>query len=366
MKNKLTCILFFAVIFIFSLLCFLLPKDDFSESERRVLARFPTLSAESIFSGDFSEGFEEYATDSFPFRDTFRAIKAHSATKLFLTLDNNKFFAKDGHLSKIEYPLNEKLLAHATERFEFLRKTYLEGQTDNIYLSIIPDKNYFIAPLKLDYEKLTQTVRDAMPYAEYIDIFPLLSISDYYTTDSHWKQECITDVAETLLSAMGKKQTSTFTEAVVSTPFYGVYSGQAAISFPPDTIRYLTSESHAFLTVTNYDSGQAAEGAVYDLSKFHATEEHPRDMYEMFLSGNSALLTIENSAKSDGSHLVVFRDSFASSLLPLMVAEYEKVTVCDIRYIPSEMIGHFVSDFEEADVLFLYSASMLNSSGGMK
>lgn len=361
MKDKLTCILAFAVIFVFSALCFFLPKSDFSESERRVLARFPDTTAESIFSGDFSEGFEEYSTDVFPFRDAFRSIKAFSSTKLFGKRDNNKLFIQDGHLSKIEYPMNESLLSHATERFEYLYKTYLEGKTESIYLSIIPDKNYFLDTLKLDYEKLAATVREDMPYAEYIDIFPLLSLSDYYTTDSHWKQECIGDVAETLLSAMGKEQTSKFTVATLSSPFYGVYSGQAAINTPPDTISYLVSDAHSHLTVKNYDSGSEEKGAIYDLSK-----ETSRDPYEMFLSGNSALLKIENSSKHDGSHLIVFRDSFASSLLPLMVAEYEKVTVLDIRYMPSAMIGQFVSDFEGADVLFLYSASMLNSSGGMK
>ncbi len=361
MKDKITCISFFAVIFAFSLLCFFLPKSDFSESERRVLARFPEVSTESIFSGKFSEGFEEYSTDVFPFRDAFRSIKAVSATKLFGKSDNNKLFLQNGHLSKIEYPMNESLLAHATERFEFLSKTYLDGKTDNIYLSIIPDKNYFLDILKLDYEKLTETVRGDMPYAEYIDIFPLLSLSDYYTTDSHWKQECITDVADKLLSAMGKSQTSKFTEAVISTPFYGVYSGQAAINTPPDTITYLISDVHDSLIVKNYDSGSEEKGFIYDLEKTSS-----RDPYEMFLSGNSALITIENPTINDGSHLVVFRDSFGSSLLPLMVAEYEKVTVLDIRYMPSAMIGQFVSDFEGADVLFLYSASMLNSSGGMK
>lgn len=361
MKDKLTCILSFGVIFIFALLCFFLPKDDFSESERRVLASFPEASSETIFSGKFSSDFEEYATDVFPFRDSFRTIKAFTSTNIFGKSDNNKLFMQKGHLSKIEYPLNENLLAHATERFGYIHKTCLEGRTDNIYLSIIPDKNCFLDTLKLDYDKLTETVREDMPYAEYVDIFPLLSLSDYYTTDSHWKQECITDVAETLLSAMDKTQNSTFEQKTLDVPFYGVYSGQSALPTPPDTITYLTNDILEACTVINCDTGMPEEGFMYDMKKAEG-----RDPYEMFLSGNSALLMIENPNNRNGSNLIVFRDSFASSLLPLMIGEYEKVTVFDIRYVQSEMIGAFVKDFDNADVLFLYSASMLNSSGAMK
>ncbi len=361
MKDKLTCILSFGVILVFSLLCFFLPKDDFSESERRVLASFPEANKETIFSGKFSSDFEEYATDVFPFRDNFRTIKAYTATNIFGKSDNNKLFMQNGHLSKIEYPMQTKLLDHATERFGYIHKTYLEGKTDNIYLSIIPDKNYHLDTLKFDYGALTNHVRGNMPYAEYVDIFPLLSLSDYYTTDSHWKQECIGDVAEKLLSAMGKKQNGKFEKITLDVPFYGVYSGQAALPTPPDTITYLTNDTLRDCIVINCDTGMPEEGFMYDMKK---AEGH--DPYEMFLSGNSALLMIENPSNRNGKHLVVFRDSFASSLLPLMIGEYEKVTVFDIRYVQSEMIGAFVRDFTDTDVLFLYSASMLNSSGAMK
>ena len=97
MKNKITSILFFATIFGLSLLCLVLPKSDFSESERRVLEPFPEVSAESIFGGDFANGFEAHATDTFPFRDTFRSFKAYASKFAFLRSDNNKLYSKDGH-----------------------------------------------------------------------------------------------------------------------------------------------------------------------------------------------------------------------------------------------------------------------------
>ncbi len=361
MKNKITCALFFLAIFAFSLICIFLPKDGFSLSERRVLASFPEINAEKVFSGKFSEGFEDYSTDNFPFRDSFRAIKA-DFSRLFLgKRDNNGLFLQNGHLSKLEYPLSDKLLRHATERFSFIYDAFLKGSAENIYLSVIPDKNYFLDTLKLDYAHLVNTVKGDMPWAQYIDIFPLLALSDYYTTDSHWKQECILPVAEKLLSEMGKTPRLDFTENVVDAPFFGVYSGQSAIETEPDTIKYLTNDTLSSCIVKKYDSGRAEPAFMYDTKK--ATS---RDPYELFLSGGSALITIENPENKSGGHLIVFRDSFGSSIVPLICGQYSKTTVVDIRYIPSEMLGQFITDFDGADVLFLYSASMLNSSGAMR
>ncbi len=361
MKDKLICIFFFSFLFVGFALCLFLPKPEFSESERRVLTTFPEVSAESVFSGSFSDGFEKYSTDVFPFRDTFRAIKAFSVNELFLQKDNNDFFYQSGHLSKLEYPLNEKLLAHATGKFAYIFDTYLKGHTENIYLSIIPDKNYFLDTLKLDYKKLCDIVRRDMSYAEYIDIFPLLSLSDYYTTDSHWKQENLLPVADKLLSDMGRGSVGSFSQNSLLAPFYGVYSGQAAVKTAPDTIKYLTNDALSDCIVKKYDSGKAEAAFMYDLSM-----DGSRDPYEMFLSGSSALITIENPEIKTERQLIVFRDSFASSLVPLLCEQYSKVTLVDIRYIPSEMVGQFISDFDTSDVLFLYSTSMLNSSGAMR
>lgn len=361
MKNKIVCISFFAFVFIFSALCIILPKPEFSESERRTLTKFPAASAENIFSGNFSSGFESYSTDAFPFRDAFRSLKAYAASNIFQKLDNNKLFYMDGHLSKLEYPLNQNLVNHATEKFNFIRDEYLKGHAENIYLSIIPDKNYFLDTLKIDYEKLVGLVSGDMPWAEYIEIFPALSLDDYYTTDSHWKQENLPPVADMILSAMGKDFDTDFKQSTLSSPFFGVYSGQAAIKTAPDTINYLANDILDGCIVKKYDSGKAESAAMYDLSK-----DGSRDPYEMFLAGSSALITIENPANPDGGHLIVFRDSFGSSLLPLFAGEYAKITAVDIRYIPSAALGTFIPDFGGADVLFLYSTGMLNQSGAMR
>ena len=55
----------------------------------------------------------------------------------------------------------------------------------------------------------------------------------------------------------------------------------------------------------------------------------------------------------------------SSALAPLLVSGYAKVTLVDIRYIQSAMLGQFLS-IDDQDVLFLYSTLVLNSSSGLR
>ena len=85
----------------------------------------------------------------------------------------------------------------------------------------------------------------------------------------------------------------------------------------------------------------------------------------MFLSGARSLLTIENPNAKTDKELIVFRDSFGSSMVPLLVQDYKTVTLVDIRYMNPAMLGRFV-DFHGQDVLFLYSTLVLNNSSTIK
>ena len=148
MNNKLKSIisvtLFSVLLFATSAICLLKPETAFSESERRPLAAKPEISIESISSGEYMENFERYTVDQFPLRDKFRTFKALFTTKVFSKMDNNGLFTADGHISKIEYPQNDEMLKIAAERFNYLYENYMKGQNPNIYLSIVPDKNFYL------------------------------------------------------------------------------------------------------------------------------------------------------------------------------------------------------------------------------
>jgi hypothetical protein len=80
----------------------------------------------------------------------------------------------------------------------------------------------------------------------------------------------------------------------------------------------------------------------------------------MFLSGPLSLVTVENPNASTDKELVVFRDSFGSSIAPLFAEGYQKITLLDIRYLNQNIIPNFVT-FENQDVLFLFSTGVLNN-----
>ena len=363
-KNIVLTVLITVFIFSFSAWCIIKDNDIYSNSERRTLASFPEISWDNILSTEFMADFEDFTLDQFPLRDIFRSVKAISEKYIFARRDNNDIYTADGHISKLEYPLNIPMLDNSAEKFESIYKKYIEDKNSNVYFSVIPDKNYFLAEkngyLTLNYDKLVSYMKDKTSYMTYIDIFDKLSIEDYYTTDTHWRQENITDIADHIGNSMGVDVRTEYTINTLDNEFYGVYYGQSALPFKADTIKYLTNNVLDNCIVTSYDTGKPVKKYIYDME-----EAYGKDPYEMFTSGSDALLIIENILAESDRELVMFRDSFSSSLAPLLVEGYSKITLVDIRYINSALLGSFI-DFDNCDILFIYSTMLLNNSKAFK
>ena len=394
-----------AVIFtVLTLFCWLKPADTFSSTERRPLVQFPEVTLQSVGNGTFMSKFEDYTVDQFPLRDGFRSIKAFVHKYVFGQSDNHNIYLADGYVSKMEYPLSEKAMERVKNKLDSIYQTYLSDTDVNIYYSLIPDKNYFLAEkngyLAIDYEKLYQQMAQNLSYMTYIDITDLLTIEDFYYTDTHWKQESILDVAKQLANEMGVTLEAEYEKVTLDTPFYGVYYGQLGLPIEPDAISYLRNplfttelddknsamqnemtivdsdgssiESETIITdfesplyssnledeikpLMVYDHQNQKEIPVYNMELAEG-----RDPYEMFLSGSLSVITIENPNVTTEKELVMFRDSFSSSLAPLLAEGYAKITLLDIRYLNQNMIGKFVT-FDNQDVLFLYSTSVVNN-----
>ncbi len=347
-----------------SVLCWFGPAESFSFSERRYLAQLPELSGKSLLSGKFMQDFERYSQDQFPLRDSFRSLKANAALRLFRQKDNNDLFLWQNHIFKRDYPLRQPMLDHAAGKMEQVYKQYLEDTDCKLWFSIVPDKSNYVpserAMLTADFEDLEAYLLEKTSYMEYVDLEPYLSLSDYYRTDSHWKQEAIGDVAEALAKAMDAEALSYYEHHTLDTPFYGVYAGQLGLKAQPDKLSYITNAMIENCSVTSYDTGKPQEVDFYDFAAAQG-----RDPYEMFLNGADALLVIENPNAAGERELVLFRDSFGSSLAPLLLESYSRITLVDLRYIQSSMLGHFL-EFKDQDVLFLYSAGLLNDSLALK
>ena len=364
MNKKITALLIALAWGALTLGAWLLPARDLSEAERRPLAQMPEITVDSVLSGKFMSDFTDYSLDQFPLRDSFRRVKSAFHYYVLGQKDNNGIYLSHGSAAKQEYPLKESSVAHALERFRFVYDTYLADSGSNIVFAPVPDKNYYLAEgagqLSLDYEALLETLREGMPWASHVDLTAHLAAEDYYRTDTHWRQENLLTAAGALCEGLGvaapKQEDYTVTE--LERPFYGVYYGQAALPMEADTIRLLESDLLGSCTVYDYESGKTT--SVYDLSKLES-----KDLYDVYLSGARALLTIENPNADTDKELILFRDSFGSAMAPLLIADYARVTLVDLRYIRADLLGQFL-EFNGQDVLFLYSTLVLNNSASLK
>jgi len=336
------------------------PTKDISFSERRELEKFPTLTVEKVLNGDFMDKFEKFALDQ------FRSIKSFAQYNIFNKSDNNDIYVIDDNVYKLEYPLNVDSVYNMSDYFNKVYDMYLKD--NNVFYSIIPDKNYFVAKengyLSIEYDKLEKIMLENVKHMTYINIMNCLDKNDYYKTDTHWKQEELGEVVKTISQKMNFRTDVNNTQYTLKTydPFYGVYYGQAALNVEPDVLTYKVSPSISDAIVRNYEySGdEGKEPGVYDTEKLSGM-----DSYDVFMSGSTPLTTIENPNNKTGKELIIFRDSFASSLSPLLIEEYSKITLIDLRYVSYRAIGDYV-DFDTQDVLFIYSTLVINNSNILK
>ncbi len=344
------------------------PPKESSDSERRLLAQLPDITLNAFFNDErFTSKFEDYTLDQFPGRDLFRQLKALTNRYAFQQQDNNGIYIEDGYAAKLDFPLNEEALSHAMERLNFVYDKYLKDSGSKVVMAVIPDKGYYLAEENgypaMDYEKLFDTVKEKMPWATHVNITDRLSIEDYYFTDTHWRQEALLPVAQRLSVALGVTfpRSEWYTKTPIDIPFYGVYHGQAALPMDPDQMYIMESDTLSQCTVQTYDDmGRPVTTAVYDMEKLSG-----KDPYDVYLSGPQSLVQIKNPNAFSNKELIVFRDSFGSSIVPLLVQDYQTVTLVDIRYIDSRNLGNLIQ-FKGQDVLMLYSTLVLNSGTTLK
>lgn len=364
---------FFLLLIGFSVAAICLPDKDISESERRYYEKFPELSVQAVMDGTYVEKLEKYLLDHFAGRDVFRIAKTELETTLFGKIDANHYVKEDGYLFELDLDWSKAQITKTAKAFAKLQKDWF-GDAE-VYFSVIPDKASFLPEEKYPVgtdgfvaEELKVQLKDA----EYIDIYPYLTKEDYYKTDLHWKQESITDVAEVLLKGLGADQSagssavkeddidsSKYVSQLITSEFYGGYAGASAYSVEPDELIGLTSDVIDSAIVYDYETGK--ETTIYAPEKVDGT-----DPYDYYLWGARALLSVKNPLCDNGKKLLLFRDSFGSSIAPLLLEGYEEITLVDLRYVTAAYLPQLIEFDGYEDVLFLYSENILRNSGSLK
>ena len=346
-----TIIFLFTVISLF-LINVIKEDTDISVAERRKLATMPELTTKSLFDGTYFKKFDSYVTDQFVERDAFRKIKID--IELSTKGEYNNLYLYDDYIIEEIFPLNSNSINNLTSKINYIKDTYLNDNS-NIYYTIIPDKNYFVnnGNLKLDYNKLQDMMKSNLTNLNYINIFDKLTLDNYYKTDTHWKEEDLFNVANTIANQMNFDITNNNVVNTITT-FKGSYAGRLSVTKDIDTIKTISNPSIDNSSVYNYETKKYTD--IYDYTKINSL-----DKYDIYLSGAVPIIDIINNNSSSDKELIVFRDSYGSSLIPLLIEGYKKITVIDIRYISSKILNKYI-DFNDQDVLFMYSILTINNS----
>ena len=118
-----------------------------------------------------------------------------------------------------------------------------------------------------------------------------------------------------------------------------------------DVLSNPDNEDSVKVTIT-----EGTESREYDSLYFynHLDED---DKSPVFLDGNHALTTIENS-RADRGTIVLVKDSFSHCLAPFLAENYRKVILVDMRYY-KQSVSQIVRDENAEQVVVLYGIDNL-------
>lgn len=357
-KNKVFCLIFMIFLVAFLVLSVITPDKDVSESERRKLTQAPKITFKTVFNGKYYEELDKYLVDQFPFRDNFRKLKGIISNKIFLNRFDNDVFIENGRIYQVNFDLDQESVEYLLDLINQIIRENIKSE--KIYYSIIPDKNYYLDKRNfptMDYEKMLELMKNGLKDACYIPLFDCLNLDSYYTTDIHWKQEELFGVLNTLGEYMNFNSDMP-KEAKRLDGFYGSLYSKISSNVKSDSIVYLCNDTILQAKVFDYEKDEYI--SVYNESLFTSI-----DPYNIYLGGAKPLLVIENENCSSDRELVLFRDSFASSISPLLIENYKKITMIDLRYFSSSLLENIEFN-ENQEILFLYSTTVINNSYSMR
>lgn len=356
--NIITVTILAIVLFGFFLLNVMTPNPEVLDSERRQPSKLPELTLSSILSGSFMAGFEDWASDSFVYRDELRTVRAFTVLRALFQTDKSGIYLDSAVGAGSFDTIDSGELLKTVEKLQGLLD--LTGGA-SIYFAAIPAKDEYAEREypSTSFGAIRELLESSFTEATHIDISLALNADSWYKTDLHWDQSKLRPVVEALAGAMGFEAESDFNENLAGY-FDGVFTGQLALPMQQDTGVYLTSDAIAGAAVSYIDltTLEWISGEMYDLEAFNG-----RDPYDMFLGGAQPLVKIENAAAESDRELFIFRDSFGGSLAPLLTASYSTITLIDLRYIDARILDRFIEIGSEADVLFLYSTEVLGTPG---
>lgn len=324
---------------------------DFSGTEKRYLAEAP--SRFSLTEWTLNNDLETYLSDQIPFREQLVGLDSRMQVWTGRATQLEAWPTGD---AIVEQPVKAdiRLLTDRTARMReiagMIPCRFLVPPTAGMLRmdEMTPLRKALYEEEAAVYDKLTGE-EGFIPLRE---AFAAAGTEVFYRTDHHWNDSGVQLAYRAFCGAAGLEPAdpAMFTRTEY-TPFSG--TTQARAGLPAARADTLVCMEPVFPVTMDVQG----ESETYDHLVFPEKAD-TWDGYEVYLNGNHGMLTVRHPG-AEGGKLLVFRDSFASSIIPYLSANYGEITAVDVRYYP----GTFRDALEEAgepdEILFLYSLDSL-------
>lgn len=360
MKTKksdiLTCALFCGFLAVVLVLFLVLPRQDFSEKEKRYLAEAPKLTWQNLASGQFGEEVETYLADHVPGRDFFVGLSA------YYDLFSNRQVTKEVYRAEgdrlVEPPVKWNPIISKSNMDAINKFAQTVGRP--IDLMIVPSAGFCLEDTVkglADPYNDSQIIRDLYAMGEdsvnSVDLLAAFTeVQDpqalFYRTDHHWTSRGAHAAYKAYMEQLGRDYLGedAFTVEFFD-GFYGSNYSRSGLWLTQGETVELWNSGGSF-TVTNGESNTVHN----DL--FYRQRLEELDKYTVFLDGNHSLVRIKNPSATGKGKLLVIRDSYANCLGTFLANSYESVVLVDLRYYKNP-VSELLAAEEFSDVLVCYS-----------
>ena len=340
------------------LLIYLLPDKAQSETENRVLAQKPTLSWETLADGSFMRDYETYLADQFPARDVWVTLRSSLATLTGAREQNGVYYTKNGFLLETQTPVDQAQQTAITGAI----KAFLQKNKDLKSAMILSPNASELLQSEMPYglrqysqQKQLKAIHEQLKGVDLKWVSCLKQFEEidaetlYYRTDHHWTTRAAFRAFLGLNSAwkLGAGEDD-FTFYPVANDFSGTLAASYGERKLRDTVEVcIPKQSRGKYTV--YYEAQGKKTATL----FSTEKLSTRNKYEVFLGGNFDKVIITTTAKTDNT-LLLFKDSYANCLIPMLTPYFSKIVVIDPRYF-SDSLAAVMDETPFTHVLFVYN-----------
>ena len=344
------------------------PDRESSQRENRNLTQLPKLTAASLFSGDYMTRFEKYMSDQVVGRDGFVAAKTFLNRATGKTEQNGVYIGEDGWLFEEPSKYDDEKVS---ETIDAIRSFCEECEIENQMFVLAPNSSEIVTeklPKHLSFESQEnqiQKIYSRLPEKiNCIDAEGALKNGGnpeklYYKSDHHWTSYGAKSVFDTVAKSWELDVDSVnYQTYALSDSFFGTLSSSSGIYDNPDVIEAIIPENSAGTYIVLNSSQKTKSVSMFDLSKLENGNQ-----YEVFLGGNFSKLTITTS--NTENKLLLFKDSYANCMLPMLTPFFKEIVVVDARYFTDD-IKAVVNGGEFTHMMFLYNVNTFLEDTSLK